>query len=263
MSVCAIMLVKDEVDIIGATLDHLWTQVDGIIVADNGSTDGTSEILAASGALVFPDHDPAHYQGRKTTALAREARELGYEWVVPCDADEIWYSPHHARVADALGELDPAYRIATANLYDHYATAYDDADEENPVLRLGWRRREPGGLQKVACRTHWSLTIGEGNHGANYAGLPGLTAEGLLVVRHFPYRSADHFVRKAVRGAEALALTDLIPDVGAHWRGYGDMVKRHGRRAAKDWYRRYFWYPTPDYDPDLIFDPAPVVRSAP
>lgn len=43
--VCAVMLVKDESDIIETTIRHLLWHVDEVIVADNMSTDGTYDIL--------------------------------------------------------------------------------------------------------------------------------------------------------------------------------------------------------------------------
>ncbi len=46
MTVVAIMMVKDEADIIGHTLDHLHAQgIDHVVIADNMSTDNTGFIL--------------------------------------------------------------------------------------------------------------------------------------------------------------------------------------------------------------------------
>ena len=47
MTCCAILMVKDEADVIEACLRHLAGQVDQIICADNMSSDGTRERLAA------------------------------------------------------------------------------------------------------------------------------------------------------------------------------------------------------------------------
>lgn len=261
MSVCAIMLVKDEADIIETTLRHLATQVDEIVVADNRSTDGTweeLEYLRDAGLPLLIEDDPVvgYYQSRKMTVLARDAGDRGHEWVVPCDADEIWYSTH-GRVGDILGTL--AVEVAEAVLYDHVATGSDPADDD-PTVSIGWRRHERGGLPKVACRVRPGLAIEMGNHGAHYPG-PTATLQEALTVRHFPYRSAEQMVSKVRNGAAAYAATNLPPDIGQHWREYGDLLEKAGEQAIFDVFRTWFWVEKPEQDGTLIYDPAPVARS--
>jgi hypothetical protein len=154
-----------------------------------------------------------------------------------------------------LEAVAPQWLVASAALYDHVADRRRPRRPE-PVQRIGWRRAAPGGLPKVACRWRDDLVIEQGNHGARYDG--GATVlPGQLVVRHFPYRSAEQFVRKARNGAQAYAATDLPPDVGAHWRQYGALAEAHGDEACADIFRTWFWVADPDADPSLVFDPAP------
>ncbi len=86
-----------------------------------------------------------------------------------------------------------------------------------------------------------------------------MTVSGVLQVRHFPYRSAAQFVRKAITGAAAYACTDLPPDQGAHWRAYGEIAERHGTEALADVFREHFWFRSPT-DSGLVHDPAPYMR---
>ncbi len=252
--VVGIARVKDEADIIGATVAHMLTQVEHVIVEDNGSTDGTLDTLYGLDVEVLHDPTIGYYQSAAMSRLARIAsREHDATWVVPFDADECWYSPH-GRIADVLAE-HPTAAIATAALYDHVATAADP-DERDPLKRIGWRRREPTPLPKVACRPALPATIHQGNHGADY-GAAG-TVDGLLVVRHFPYRSAEQFVSKVRNGAAAYAATDLPEDAGKHWRDYGRLLDSGGPEAIGDVFRAWFWSASPETDPSLIFDPAPV-----
>src|SRR5262245_51477569 len=109
-------MVKDEADIIGFTVARMFGQVDEIIIADNGSTDGTRELLEQLPVQLVDDPDPAYYQSRKMTDLAARAAAAGAEWVIPFDADEVWYSPF-GRISDVL-HGQPTSAIATADLYD-------------------------------------------------------------------------------------------------------------------------------------------------
>lgn len=254
MTVAGISIVKDEADIIGRTVGHMLGQVDLVIVADNLSTDGTRDILDRSGAVVVDDTDPAHYQSRKMGWLAGIAAEHGAEWVVPFDADEIIYSPF-GRVADVLGGIAYRWMVASSVLYDHVATAVDP-EVDDPVERLGWRRREPVPLKKIACRARPDLVIEDGNHHARYTTEPA-AFPGQLVTRHFPYRSPEQFIAKARKGSVALACTDLPDDVGAHWRSYGQLLEAHGEPVLREVFAEHFFSAAPEDDPSLIYDPAP------
>jgi glycosyltransferase involved in cell wall biosynthesis len=246
---------RDERDIIEGTVRHILEQVDEVIVLDNGSTDGTREILADLPITLFDEPDPAYYQSVRMSALAERARERFAEWVVPFDADERWIADE-GRVADVLA--DCGTYIAPAALFDHVATSSDDPSELDPVKRLGWRRREALGLPKVAVRAIPGLTIHQGNHGA---ALPGVArprvAEGLLRVHHYPYRSHEQFIQKVRNGAAAYAATDLPEGVGVHWRQYGQHLEENGEQGLVDLFNEHFFAEDPQSDPDLVFDPLP------
>lgn len=257
MKVVGISMMKDESDICYWTVKHMLTQVDEVVVLDNNSSDNTAALCQAAGATVIPDPDPAYYQSRKMTDLAHKvAEEDGNIWIVPFDADEIWYSGF-GTVSEILNQASDSY-VVKARLYNHIPTAIDP-DDINPISRLGWRTNKPGALPKVACRYHKGLVIEQGNHGAKYNTIVRTSTSVQLVIRHFPYRSPEHFVRKVRNGYAAYQATDLGESSGAHWRGYGRILEDQGEDAlVNNVFKKWFYSPDPGSNKKLIFDPAPV-----
>lgn len=275
MTVVAVTMVRDEADVIGSTVAHMLEQVDAVIVADNLSTDRTAEILedlsleVGPRLLVKPDPDPAYEQSRKMTALAHLAHDLyGATWIVPFDADEWWYTPHADRIADALAEIPARWHVAPAELFDHVATGLDP-DEADPVRRLGWRRRKPAPLPKVAVRYRPDLVIHQGNHGAHYEEFAPASFDPVLVVRHYPYRSVEQFVRKVRNGAAAYRAAGdrQRADHGSHWRQWGELLDQHGEEALAEIFRKWYWRADPrepvkiegERQAPLFYDPPPGV----
>lgn len=266
MITAAVTMVKDEADIIATTIRHMLTQVDCLIVADNMSNDATDTILSDVALdhpelLIVDDHEIAYQQSKKMTRLAHLAHETwGADWIIPFDADEIWYSPFFDRIADHLNETAEQWLVMPADVYDHVATGLDDQTESDPTKRIEYRRVEPLPLPKVACRWRRDLTIEMGNHGARYHG--GATVhETQLVVRHFPYRSVDQLIRKVRNGAAAYAATDLGEQYGAHWRQWGQILDQSGPEAIDELFHEWYYDPDPNRaDTDKLFDPAPVRR---
>lgn len=256
MTTFAVSMVRNEVDVIEGVLRHMADEVDALIVADNGSTDGTRDILdkltAELPLTVVDDPETGYYQSRKMTALADRAAGMGATWIVPFDADELWVAPH--RIADVLAGLDAP--VATAALYNHLRTAVDP-DDPDPFRSMVWRRPQPLPLPKVAFRWEPGCVIHQGNHGVTRPS--GSNAVPALEIRHFPYRSAAQFAVKAIQGAAAYAATDLPVDMGAHWRSYGELHRRMGREGLENVFRSHYWHLSPT-DSGLIQDPAPYLR---
>lgn len=266
MKIAAILIMKDEQDIAYHTILHIAEEgVDCIIVADNLSTDDTlSELYKAKKVLngschveIVRDKEIAYYQSRKMTNLAHRAKEdFGCDWIIPADADELWYS-RTGTIADTIKGLPASINVITAALYNHFPTSLD-VDIDVPFQSLVWRQKEKGSLPKVAVKYHERMVIEQGNHSVTYP-LP-LVASDCLEIRHFPYRSWEQFKRKAVNGAVAYAATDLPLTTGQHWRQYGEQIEKWGDEIVEqEVFRKFFFFFSP-IDSGLIQDPAPFRR---
>lgn len=270
MTTAAVMLVKDEADVIEPVVRHLLTQVDLIVVADNLSSDGTlaklNEIAEELPDRVYVsiDDEVGYRQAKKTTRLAALARGFGAKWVVPCDADEVWYSPF-GRIGDVLEALPREVLFARAPMLNHITTSEDDPADANPVTRIGWRFNDPVALAKVACRTSPDLVIDMGNHEAVSTGRVRSNWDhnlhGQLTIRHFPWRSEEQYHRKIRNGALAYAAApELDVTYGEHWKAYGLPGDPGFDTRVRDWFWKWGYRAEPRAALDLIYDPAPAQR---
>jgi glycosyltransferase involved in cell wall biosynthesis len=227
--ITAIGMCKDEADIIAYTLAHLEAQgVDRFIVLDNGSTDGTREILEQFSCEIVDDPEPGYYQDRKMTGLARRVTD---GWVLPFDADELWCSPDGLTLADEMDYLDE-FDVVAAVEYKHWPSPWDMPGDPNPYTRLVWREETPHSLHKVCFQAKPDVFLHMGNHHVSFGSynpdIPHISAP-IFELRHFPYRSFGQFARKVRNGRAAyLAATDVNrttiaghPMTGTHWKEMG------------------------------------------
>src|SRR4029450_6867217 len=113
MRLFGVTMVRNEADIIEASVRHNLSVLDGLVVIDHGSLDGTSKILAGlqRGGLalrVATDRTPGFFQAERITIAAREilARERA-DFVFAIDADEFIKVQSRRRLDDALARGPP------------------------------------------------------------------------------------------------------------------------------------------------------------
>lgn len=212
-----VAMVKNEADIITASIEHAFEQgICHALIADNGSVDGTKELLHELSSTyplsVAADSMVAYEQDSKMTHLARVASRHGATWVIPMDADEFWTAPG-TTVAQYL-ESSPA---DVEEAVVHNVFPLDDL----PIVdRAGQFRidRSPSHYPKVAVRAHRSLWISMGNHAA----IRGVTRRGGgLRVTHLPWRSFEQFSAKVTQGKLAIEQTGHAEGICIHWRHLG------------------------------------------
>lgn len=224
--VWAVSLVRDEIDVIGFTIDHMLGQgVDHVLIADHMSTDGTRDYLFA-----LSERDPrvhvalasgsGHFQMERITRLSRAAWASGAAWVIPFDADEFWFAKG-ALLGDFLRTQDAS--VVRANSVNLLPAEDGPIGQDSGFLADISRKS----ASKVAFRAHRLALVGPGNHGVARVGEQ---CDGLFIA-HVPYRGPEQISRKYRNGARALDAAAAPSFEGWHWRVGATMTDRDVERT--------------------------------
>jgi glycosyltransferase involved in cell wall biosynthesis len=214
MKLVMTLLVRDEADIIDDHIAfHLAVGVDFIIAADNGSTDGTTEILeryARDGHLYrFSLADPFS-QIDVVTRMARLAgTRFGADWVINSDADEFWW-PRSGTLKELLGAVPPRFG-SVRGMWRNFVARPEIAGSFSERMTIRSQKPTPGVHPfnphfKTVHRAAPDVEVGGGNHDVSGSGLTPLFGWYPVDVLHFPIRSLEQFERKFVRWWEITAV---------------------------------------------------------
>jgi hypothetical protein len=283
MKLVAISRVKNEVDVIEPFLRHHAKHFDTIIVLDDGSTDGSFEImqsLQGKGLPVVVLREPCigYEQSYYMTRLLRTAfDEFGADWVAPLDADEFIEPPAGMSLAQALQSVsDDGVTIDWSNFV--WRTEDDASSEPNPVRRL--RLRVPTkqtGLAKALLSSRLAtkpqLRLAQGNHSvwSNGEQIPLQPLEAVSLC-HFPIRSVAQYAGKIAIGyLQYCATPHWKRDEGFQYVDAFELLKDgldHFTQAMEAHSRRYSLHPWDPPQPDpveapLRYDGGPLTLTAP
>jgi hypothetical protein len=224
------LLCRDEADILESMLRfHLAQGVDQIIATDNGSIDGSLEILQwfeRQGQLtLLEEHSHTHDQAVWVTRMARMASTMGADWVINSDADEFWW-PQQGSLHSTLGQL-PAnvegVRVERTNfLPPPRGTQCQRPFYQRQTLRERVSYNVVGNRlpPKLIHRGDPKITVKDGNHRAlrNGQAIKAIRNAGIDIL-HVPIRSYGQLERKIRQGAEALQRNQRVKEgVGSTWR---------------------------------------------
>ena len=239
------LLVRDEADVVRLTLEHhLAAGVDVVLAMDNGSIDGTRELLSEyepGGRVVVLDEPALDYrQWLWVTRMARLAAfELGADWIIHADADEFWWPNGAGDLKDVLDGVPPEYGWVVVHRDNFPPTAGEDAPFfERQVIRDVWSQNALGRtlLGKVCHRADPEVWIAQGNHELQSDVLPLFPGTVPITVLHFPLRTYAQFERKVVLGGRAYARnTELGYGIGESWRR---QYEAYLRGELREWYER-------------------------
>ncbi|MDP2620935.1 MAG: glycosyltransferase family 2 protein [Hyphomicrobiales bacterium] len=249
------LLVRNEIDIVRQNMEfHLAHGVDHVIATDNGSVDGTREILSeferlgVATVLDEPGHDFS--QGKWVTRMALMARDrLGADWILHNDADEFWVSPT-GQLKSGLASVDADILVCGRR---NMVYAYDDDDSTPWPERLVYRVASPVPVMrpkdyltdelpcpyfyfalppKVLTRAKGLKTVRQGNHWAIYDG-EAASRQADIAIYHFPVRSVEQFrVNVRQNGEGYVQNTDVSPYAGWHSRRWYRKLIAEGPKAA-------------------------------
>jgi Glycosyl transferase family 2 len=206
------LLAKNEVDVIDANIAyHLGAGADFVVATDNGSTDGTLEILKRyqqEGMLHLISEPSTEFrQGEWVTRMARFAADHGADWVINADADEFWW-PRAGNLKEALERLPERYGIVHG-VWRPFVARPDDGSyfAERLTVRLSMQAaiNDPTNpfrpAHKAMHRAHPGVRVVNGNH--DVEGTPLVTLHGWYPVEvfHMPLRSRGQVETKYAGGA--------------------------------------------------------------
>jgi len=231
------ILCRNEVDIIEANIKtHSSLGVDGFVVMDNGSTDGTREKLAELSQQynihIIDQASQTYQQAKWMKQLAFYARDkMNARWVISNDADEFWI-PEEGDLKGYLLANDsvvtvkrsnmllteevllPNYHFAKAQHRVLYPICYDREVQKNDnqisMLLVPISPKvivNPKGLIKLSGGNHRAKHIGKAFTARNESGIH---------VYHYPIRSYTQFEANIKHRAELLKLPNA--KMGDHYR---------------------------------------------
>lgn len=231
------LLVKNEADVIADNIRyHAKQGVDCFVVMDNGSTDGTLEIVETLAQeyeihiIRRPVQD--YQQSNWKTEMAFVSRlHLKADWSIANDADEFWVSDS-GDLKSSLTRWGSVISCPRFNMIPDESFHNPDFHYLNsrykvklPVLNRGADLINDDNLSimlgkingKVMVNNHGLLRVKGGNHRAWHTrSFLNQKTDSSIGVYHFPIRNKAHFIEH-IENREAL-LSAGVTKMGDHYR---------------------------------------------
>lgn len=201
MMIIASLLVRNDDDILSDSMSfHLNNGVDAFIVTEHYANDNVRHILKQYDEYIirrFVENDTVYNQSKWVTRMAVAASEYNPDWVIHCDADELWHNLNSLENIDNELCLTECWRN-----YLPYSISKFSIDEalkyEQPVTSsifgLGMQNKK-----KIIHKPNKNIKILQGNHGVECNIEP---YQSNVIIHHYPVRTYEQFKLKSIIGGE-------------------------------------------------------------
>lgn len=227
MKIYSLLVVKNEADVVGASLRDACRWSDKVIVIDNGSTDGTWELvqqLARELPAVVPFmryEGPFHIGLRSQAfkAFRKEMRRVDW-WCVRLDADEFFPGDVKAflgrvpRCCRTVKKCSTDYVITHEDLESYQFTGDFSLDREHIRHHLKEHRAERRFMRHVP----WLVWLPRWRYPHPW----GRVWSEQIPVDHYQYRSPEQMQRRYATRQQAKAdgCGSFSHETGGSWKDY-------------------------------------------
>lgn len=227
MKVYSLLVVKDEVDIVGISLSDACRWSDKVVVIDNGSTDGTWELIQKmatqdSRIVPFLRYEGPFHIGLRAKAFHAFRHEMGLGdwWCVRLDADELY--PGDVR---AFLRRIPWWRRTVKKISIDYIITHEDLEEGLIGSDFGANRQQihyclPTQRAERRFMRHSPFLVWLSRW--RYPHPWGMVAKEKIPVDHYQYRSPEQMQRRYAnrKKAKADGCGSFSHETGSGWRDY-------------------------------------------
>jgi glycosyltransferase involved in cell wall biosynthesis len=223
----SLLLVKNEADIIRPSLLAAMQWSDKVIVIDNGSTDGTWEIVQELATqytriVAFMQYTGGFHIGLRAKAFHAFKHELTSNdwWCVRLDADEFFSEDPRAFLAripkkyNAVKKLSTDYILTIEDIQDYHFTGDFEQDRQYITHYLPEKRKERRFIRHSPCLI-WSEKW-------RYPHPIGRTATACIAVDHYQYRSPQQMEKRfrTRQQAKKDGCGSFLHENGTNWTDY-------------------------------------------
>ena len=269
-------MIKNEADMVEAFVRHNIAYLDVMVILENGSTDGSREILLALQReglplVIYDDPILGYFQSEKMSHFYRKTViEYNPDYVLFLDADEFINVKSRTVLESGLSLITKG---KIGRIYGKtYIPSPDDIEENTTdfLRQIEYRRIQDPHYKAViaAHMTDFSLTLCQGNHivlDSKHELLPSVVIPDIFL-GHFPIRSIEQFISKIVVGWLAYLESNISKpdtDYAYHWKNLYERIIRGKGITKEDLTYEALCYtnPTNVEDPKSTWPPASVIND--
>ncbi len=205
LRVVAIVAVYNEADILGQVLEHLHEHGISFVILDDGSQDGSIEIIQNFEGKGLLDHEIVRHsvfrRQEGLDSLVEMAARHSPDWILANDADEFLEPREPGQTLyDAIAREDQlGYNVIQFDNFEFHLTERDCGTELDIRKKLQFYTWVDDYHYK-AWKYYPGARCGGGGHYPVFpSGVRAKVSPRKLVLRHYPFRSPQQAMRKVFK----------------------------------------------------------------